>query len=84
MHVTTKHVYFDRKAFNVPTIVKTTDPVVSSLTCNEKVINGLVPKGIYLIFHGLSLSFVNIVANDFSAMTSAAFLNSLSTAFIMW
>lgn len=84
LHLTTKHVYLDKKAFNEATIVTVTVPLVYCLTWSDITINGLVPKGISLIFHGLSLNLVNIVANDFIAITSDDLVKSFYLPLITW
>lgn len=54
----TEHVYFDKNAFNDATQLTLIVPLVSFFTCSEIVINGFVPKGMSLIFHGFNLNFV--------------------------
>jgi uncharacterized membrane protein YccF (DUF307 family) len=75
VQLTIAQVYFDKKAFKELTIDTLIVPLVYNLTWSEAANNGLVPKGIYLIFHGFNLSLDWMVAKVFKAITSDDFLN---------
>lgn len=78
------HVCFDKNAFNDPTTATVTLPFGCCFTCRLTAISGLVPNGMSLILHGLSLSLVWMVAKVFIATISAYLRKSFSLVLMRW